>query len=312
MSRSSAKHWCFTLNNPTDVESSLLRSVVSSGLAGYIVFGLEVSLSGTVHYQGHLYRPEKARLGWLKKNISLRAHWTISKDPLLSIAYCRKGTQSHTQWDEFGVDGADYGSGAVVEEFGETPPLNGSRSDLSTATSLVQQRVPMRDVALRCGDAYVRFHRGLHALQSIIVNPYQSVSVRGVWIVGPPGVGKSHVVRNSEPSLFIKSQNKWWDGYAGEHAVLIDDFDKSGKCLGHHIKIWADKWRCTGEVKGATIGLEHHRLYITSNYTIEEIWGGDDDDQLLVAINRRFAVISKTSRDDDISDQLFAAVNDLL
>jgi len=91
-------------------------------------------------------------------------------------------------------------------------------------------------------------------------------AVRGVWVWGPPGYGKSHMVRSKEPSLFLKAQNKWWDGYQGEEAVLIADFDKGGVCLSHYLKIWADKWACTGEIKGATIPLNYKKLYITSNY----------------------------------------------
>jgi hypothetical protein len=58
--------------------------------------------------------------------------------------------------------------------------------------------------------------------------------------------------------------------------------------LGHYLKIWGDKWPCTGEVKGSTVPLMHTAIIITSNYTPEELW--PDDDELLKAIRRRFKV----------------------
>jgi len=122
----------------------------------------------------------------------------------------------------------------------------------------------------------------------ITLKPHEATSTRGVWIYGRPGVGKSHYVRANEPSLYLKSQNKWWDGYSGEKAVLIDDFDKQGVCLSHYLKIWADKYPCTGEVKGSNVALAHDRFYVTSNYSIDQLFDPHEDLEINQALKRRF------------------------
>lgn len=125
--------------------------------------------------------------------------------------------------------------------------------------------------------------------------PYESVNVRGVWVTGKSGAGKSHFVRSRhQGNLFLKSQNKWWDGYTGQHYVLLDDLDHAGQCLSHHFKIWSDKWSCTGEIKGATVNLHHRVFYVTSQYTIEEIWPGEQFAEVREALRRRFTIIGIT------------------
>jgi len=78
-------------------------------------------------------------------------------------------------------------------------------------------------------------------------------------------------------------------GYINQKHVLLDDFDKGGACLGHHIKIWTDRYACTGETKGGQIPLNYDKFIITSNYTPEQIW--PDDAILVQAVRRRFKVI---------------------
>lgn len=111
----------------------------------------------------------------------------------------------------------------------------------------------------------------------------------GLWIWGPTGSGKSTMAR-SFGVYYEKMCNKWWDGYRGEERVIIDDFDKSHSVLGHHLKIWADKWSFTAEIKGGAISIRPKKLIVTSNYHPEEIW---EDPGMLDPILRRFKIIKK-------------------
>jgi len=143
--------------------------------------------------------------------------------------------------------------------------------------------------------------KSLAACKQAMLEPCTTEDVKGIWLMGPAGVGKSHLVREIEPSLYLKAQNKWWDGYTGQKAVLIDDFDLNGVCLSHHLKIWSDRWGCTGEIKGAQIPLAHERFYVTSNYSPEQIFGQKKEEdrcdlELIAAIKRRFKIIHIENR----------------
>lgn len=70
---------------------------------------------------------------------------------------------------------------------------------------------------------------------------------------GAPGTGKSRAAYEKYPDAYRKSQNKWFDGYESHKVIIIDDLDTD--MLGHHLKIWADRYPCIGEVKGGTVNL---------------------------------------------------------
>ena len=90
----------------------------------------------------------------------------------------------------------------------------------------------------------------------------------------------------------MKAQNRWFDGYSSEPVIIIDDLDETFAISGltNRLKIWADKYGCTGEVKGSQIPLHHEILIVTSNKSPEEIWPEANQRPHLAAILDRFKV----------------------
>jgi len=70
--------------------------------------------------------------------------------------------------------------------------------------------------------------------------------------------------------------------------VIFDDMDND--VFYYYVKIWGDKWVCTGEIKGGTINIKYKWFIITSNESIEELF---HDKPLVMrdAIRRRFKEI---------------------
>lgn len=59
--------------------------------------------------------------------------------------------------------------------------------------------------------------------------------------------------------------------------------DENGDKLGHLLKIWADSYGLEGEIKGGTIALNYKRFIVTSNYSINDIFGYDPETPGLTA-----------------------------
>ncbi len=281
--------YCFTLNNWVDNDEAILAAVHETHL-NYLIYGKEVSpTTNTPHLQGFLTLKKKISLAGLKKLFGTRYHWEATEGTSLQAStYCKK-------------DGD-------VTEFG-TPPTPGKRNDLNAIAQAIKDGQSLEEAASIDPATYVRNYRGLANYQALLSKDYAHDDVRGIWLHGPPGTGKSHHARlfaESKGTLYVKPQNKWFDGYSGEDSILLDDLDSN--CLGHHLKIWSDKYACSGEIKGGTVKLRHKYFIVTSNYHPNYLWPDKDQDgkplitvsTMSEAVSRRFHIIRLDEQTDSI------------
>lgn len=142
---------------------------------------------------------------------------------------------------------------------------------------------------------YMRCYSTIKKIGVANASPPEDIpDVCGVWIYGAPGCGKSLHAR-TYANWYDKPCNKWWDNWKKSHeTAILDDFDKCHRVLGHYLKRWTDRYSFNAEIKGGSVLIRPKNVVVTSNYTIEEIFG--DDEVLVAALKRRFRVIHMLDR----------------
>lgn len=270
MNRSRA--FCLTINNYTQEDVEQFGSLRQHAI--YSICGREAGERDTEHLQCYLYFQHARTLSSIKKACP-RAHIELARgSPAQNQAYCSKE--------------GDF------DETGELPISSIEKGKLErNRWTRAWELAKENKIEEIDDDIRIRCYRTLKEIRKDYMARVDDLStVCGVWYVGPPGVGKSHAARSDFPDAYIKPLNKWWDGFQNEKNVILDDLDKVHSVLGHHLKIWSDKYAFIAETKGGGMRIRPERIIVTSNYYIEQIW---DDPVLVEALRRRFTIIEMDS-----------------
>lgn len=256
-----SRAWCWTLNNPTADDPKLLEACP---ISKYICWGLETGESGTPHFQGYLELSKPVRISGIKKLEGPFARMHLesrrgSRDEARN--YCMKGEQSHDEWSEFGPDGPNFGLNAAFFEFGSWEHSQGHRNDLDKARTLALEG-GMRAVTERCSAQQIQVAREFLTYHEEPRDWAPTI----IWLWGPSGIGKSLTARNftHDMDVFVKnSGTKWWDGYDGQEAVIIDDFRDSWWSLTEMLSL-LDRYEKRVEIKGGWRQFKPKVIVITS------------------------------------------------
>jgi len=266
---SRARNFTFTWNNPPQDCEATLRALKG---VKYAIYGRECG--STPHLQGTIVFKNANTLAQAIKKLP-GCHVEVCKALQASITYCKK-------------DGD-------ITEWGEAPKTNQQIGQDE------QQRWKRIREACEAGnmdevDDKVRFtmYKACEHFRSegSKKRKLDDTEEKMEWYYGASGTGKSRKARTENPSAYLKMCNKWWDGYDDEEVVLIEDFDKKHDVLGHHMKIWADRYPFLAEVKGGARKLRPRKIIVTSNYHPNEIWFTDAE---LEPILRRYKITRFTN-----------------
>lgn len=221
----------------------------------YIVGGTEVCpKTSNKHIQGYVEFSSAKTLSACKKMLaSSRIHVEARQGTGgQASAYCKK-------------DGVFFECGEIS--------CQGKRTDLdSIRTRLVQgcDEVTIADDHFPQWCQYRRAFREYKTLKGLDEKRDVNVTPTVIFITGPTGCGKSRTTYEAGAKS-IDFNGKFFLNYTGEKIVSFEDVDMCTFLSRELLLKLLDRYPLTVEIKGGQVEWLATTIYITSNFTLEEL-----------------------------------------
>jgi len=194
---SKSRAYVFTINNYTVAEYERVCALECE----FLCVGEEVApTTGTPHLQGVIRFKSPRSFNAVRKLLS--GHVEVCKDLGSAVRYCQK-------------EGKFFEKGSWQK--------NGGDSQQERAQKNKRLREESLESLVMDGVINIKEVPQLKKARVILdqeKSPLTVDDVRGVWIWGPPGTGKTHEAREY-PDIYLKAQNKWFDGYTGQEQLFL-------------------------------------------------------------------------------------------
>lgn len=287
-----ARHWCFTINNPTPEELEKIKHLnVIEDIEKCIAELEHVNPEeGTIHIQGYVKFNRTIRGLQVKKNyLGMRAHIEIAR-----------GTEQQN-WDYCSKEGK------IIVSKGEPNLISYDKTEKEARIDdkylmIIKDAREMKEDEFRekwpkfyiNNLSFVNLMRAQYLIQH--TDTWNGIlSHKNLWIWGPAGTGKSRLARSgniSNHEIYPKNMNKWWDGFNPDihKRVVLDDWAPGANSIQiKNLKDWMDRYTINAEVKNGHIAIfPSFNFIVTSNYPIEKCFENTEDQE---AIRRRCSVV---------------------
>lgn len=260
------RDWCWTLNNYTDDDRERLLRL--DGARVYICYGVETGDNGTKHLQGFVQFNHPVGFRRVKEVMGDKCHLEQRRGTVRqAIEYCQKDGDFH---DAGNPQRLCTSKEAQQEQWKDIIQLAESNR-----LSEIKEKYPSQ---------YLRYLNTLRSLQKgsdLILD-----ELTNEWWYGQTGTGKSSKVWADYPYHYQKELNKWWCGYVDQEIVVIEEWCPKNECTASQLKIWADRYPFTAQIKGGSLQkIRPKKIIVLSNYSIDQCFTNPEDAE---PIKRRF------------------------
>lgn len=203
--------------------------------------------TGRIHWQGYCEFKNGVSAASIQSAMPKSNHSKRNKSGQEARDYCAKEESKLFGPFEFGV--------WVEDKPGKRNDLDKLKEDIALGLS----GVGLWDANF---GTMMKFHRGAEKYLLLKQAPRVEVTQWELHI-GLPGTGKTTTVALENPGCFWKAAGDWWDMYAGEKTVAMDEFHG---WLPYHVLLrLGDGTPLQVQVKGSTVQFTASKLVIISN-----------------------------------------------
>lgn len=252
----------------------------------YFCFQLErCPETSRLHYQGVVKFSRGVSMAAVKKKLKVdHVHLEICRAPDASIAYCSK--------EESRVEGPWVGG----DKGGQ-----GARRDVEEAVTAIKQGASLKRIAEDHPLVVLKYAKGLDRLHGLLNEPEDRLDLKVYLLWGPTGTGKSRAVRTLCPVLYqvFDPRGPWFDGYGGEKDIVLEEMGPRIMTLDF-VKTFLDVYKIRVPVKGGSVGIAATRIFVTSNFPLDEWFPGcgyENQQALLRRFTRIFHIKSWAEAD---------------
>ena len=275
------RRFLFTMYPKPDADQDALFPVtITTTDVTYYVWQYERgNAEHRLHAQGFVQLSRRLRINQIRALVFAGYHEVhmveVTRTPDAAREYCMK------LGDDGRVDGTEY------TEFGQfvTDEARGERSDLDHAVEAIQGGMSGEDLRLKHSGVCARADRYIQRLYGDVTRKLGRRLRRNLEVfvfIGTTALGKSRRARYEAErdygadSLYCVECTSpiWYDGYAGEPVVLLDDMGPNWFGIQRWTPEWflrfLDIYELRLNVKGGHTWMCAERIYITSNLPVSE------------------------------------------